>query len=59
MESQKKAVRDFHGPGKLEAEGEVFLPLPIDRPKPDMVEGDRNDSEFKQLQKIEIPISNL
>jgi hypothetical protein len=58
MESEKKAVRDFHGPGKSMAEGEVLLPLPNDRPKPDMLEGDPNNSEFSKHRKIEIPESN-
>jgi hypothetical protein len=59
MESEKRAVRDFHGPEKFEAEVEAYFPLPIDRPRPIMVEGDPDDSKFSQCRKIEIPESNL
>ena len=59
IESEKRAVRDCHGPVKSEAKFEAFFPLPIGTPKLDMVEGDPNDSEFRQHRKVKITESNL
>jgi hypothetical protein len=58
MECEKRAVRDFHGPVNPDAKGEAFLRLPIDKPRPNIVEGGPNISEFNPHQKIQIPAPN-
>jgi hypothetical protein len=55
MESEKRAVRDFHGAVNSEAKDKAFSLLPTDRAKPDMVEGGRKDSKFSEHIIIEIP----
>jgi hypothetical protein len=55
MESEKKAVRDFHGALKSEAKGEAFCPSPTDGPEPGMVDIGPRDSKFSQNTKFEIP----
>ena len=56
MESEKRAVRDFHGGVKSEAKGEAFSTLDTknDRDSPYTVGVDLNVSEFSQHPKTEI-----
>ena len=58
MESEKKAVRDFHAAINLEAKGEAFLPLRYDRPTPNMVGCGNNYLESSEDRKNEIPESD-
>ena len=55
MESEKRAVRDFHGEVNSEAKGEPSFPLHIKIPTPDMKIGSRNYSTSTQHRKTEIP----
>jgi hypothetical protein len=54
MESEKRAVRDFHSPLESEAKGEAFLPLPIPSPTPNLRKYVPKDSKFSKHQRIEI-----
>jgi hypothetical protein len=54
MESEKRAIRDFHGAVKYETKGPAFSPPPTDRPEPGMVDSGPRDSKFSQHTKIEI-----
>ena len=60
MECEKRAVRDFHRGVNSEAKEEAFLPLPIDKPKPNMMQFHTCDNSISSSpQKIEIPESKL
>jgi hypothetical protein len=56
MESEKRAVRDFHGVVKSEVEAKAFSPSRIDshRLTRRMVEGYPRETDFISNQKIEI-----
>jgi hypothetical protein len=61
MESEKRAIRDFHGVGESEAKGRVFSPDPfyLPKPTPSLRKGGPKDSKFNQHQKTEIPDSSI
>jgi hypothetical protein len=55
MESEKRAVRDFHIAVVSEAKGEVHSPFPNSRPTPDIKKGGREDSKLSEHPKFIIP----
>jgi hypothetical protein len=58
IESEKRAVQDFHLAVKSGAKSQAFLPLPINRLSPNTDAVDTNNPDFTQHRKMEIKESN-